>query len=180
MIDPVVGLLIVGALMALFVSASWHKWRALADFEAVLVNYQLVPLTVAHVLRVVVPALELLLALALAYERTRPAAAVAGATLLLCYAAAIAVNLRRERRDLDCGCAAWNERRPIAPWMVVRNVALAGTLAAALVPWSARPLGAVDALTVGGGVVIAVLLYAAIDRLLGQLVPRAAALKGPA
>jgi hypothetical protein len=179
-IDPVVGLLIVGGLMVLFLSASWHKWRALAEFEAVLVNYRLVPRPVAHVLRIAVPALELLLALALAYGPTRPAAAVAGGALLLVYAAAIAINLRRGRRDLDCGCAAWNERRPIAPWMIVRNIVLAGILAASLAPWTTRPLSAVDALTVAGGVVIATLLYAAIDRLLGQVVPRAAALKGQA
>ena len=179
MIDPVVGLLIVAGLMALFLSASWHKWRALPEFEAVLVNYRLVPRPLARLLRSAVPALELLLALALASGPTRAAAAAAGAVLLLLYAMAIAINLHRDRRDLDCGCAAWNERRPIASWMVARNVLLAAMLAVSLAPWSARPLGAVDALTVGGGVVISALLYAAIDRTLGQLVPRAAALKGP-
>jgi len=43
---------------------------------------------------------------------------------------------------------------------------------------SQRALGAIDALTVGGGVVIAALLYGAVDQLLGQVAPRAALLRG--
>ena len=59
--------------------------------------------------------------------------------LLLTYAIAIAINLARGRRDLDCGCAGPNERRPIAAWMVWRNVGIAILLAAVLLPWSAAP-----------------------------------------
>jgi hypothetical protein len=64
--------------------------------------------------------------------------------------------------------------------MVVRNLVLATALAGALLPRSPRPLGAVDALTIGGGAAILALLYVAIDQLLGQIMPRAAALRRPA
>ena len=180
MIDPDVGALILASLALLFATASWHKWRALGEFEAVLVNYRLLPDHVAPLLRFGVPALELAIAVGLLVAPTRAVAAVAGIAVLLGYAAAIGINLGRNRRDLDCGCGLRRDRRSIAPWMVGRNLLLAATLGGALLPWSGRPLEAVDALTIGGGVAILALLYLAIDQLLGEVRPRAAALKGPA
>ena len=180
MMDPDVGALIVAAFALLFASASWHKWRSLAEFEAVLLNYRLAPARLGPLLKVLIPALELVLAGALLFAATRRVAAATGIVVLLGYATAIAINLLRNRRDLDCGCGARDDRRPIAPWMVARNLVLATLLGGAVLPWSARALGAVDALTIGGGVALLALLYVAIDQLLGQVLPRAAALKGPA
>ena len=98
--------------------------------------------------------------------------------LLLAYAAAIAINLRRGRRDLACGCGGPHERRPIAAWMVWRNLLLSGLLGALLLPWSARPMAAADAITIGAGTAVAALLYMSLDRLLAQITPRAALLRG--
>ncbi len=178
--DPDVGALIVAAFALLFASASWHKWRAPAEFESVLLNYRLIPAGLSPALKLLIPSLELGLAIGLLVPAARSAAALAGIVLLAGYAAAIAINLRRNRRDLDCGCGARRDRRPIAPWMVGRNVLLASVLALALVPVAPRELGAIDALTIGGGVAILALLYLATDQLLGQVAPRAAALRRPA
>jgi hypothetical protein len=41
-----------------------------------------------------------------------------------------------------------------------------------------RPLGWTDAITVGGGLTVLALLYVALDRLLGQVMPRTAVLRG--
>ena len=103
-------------------------------------------------------------------------AAAAGAALLLAYAAAIAVNLGRGRRDLDCGCGGPRERRPIGAWMVWRNIVLAALLGTLLLPWTQRPLGAADALTIGAGTAVAALLYLCAEVLLGRVptyLPRA-------
>jgi len=178
MIDPDVGMLISLSGALLFATASWHKWRAHAQFEAVLRSYLLLPAFAVAGVSWVVPAAELALAVGLLLAPTRAASALAGAALLLVYATAIAVNLVRRRIDLDCGCAMRHERRPIARWMVARNLLLAALLAASALSWSERPLGAVDALTVVGGLAIAALLYGAIDQLLGQVVPRIALLRG--
>ena len=62
--------------------------------------------------------------------------------------------------------------------MVWRNVLLAAALAVAALPWAPRTLVATDALTITGGLAVAVLLYMTLDRLLGQVMPRAAALRG--
>ena len=180
MIDPDVGGLIVASLALLFATASWHKWRALTEFGAVLVNYRLVPDRLAPLLRFFVPALELSIAIGLLVAPLRAAAVLTGIAVLLGYASAIGINLRRGRRELDCGCGARRDRRPIAPWMVWRNLLLAATLSAALLPWSPRGAEVVDVLTIAGGIAIVALLYLAIDQMLGEVGPRAAALRRPA
>jgi hypothetical protein len=177
-LDPGLGYVIVIGFALLFAHAALGKWRAIAAFCAVLANYRLFPASLNAALGVLVPAAESAVALLILPAATRPWAAGAGSTLLLAYAAAIAANLRRGRYDLDCGCAGPLDRRPIAAWMVWRNVALAALLAASVPPWSARPLGWIDAITVGGGLITLALLYAALDRLLGQVMPRTAVLRG--
>ncbi len=180
MIDPDLGLLVLAGIGLLLLSASWHKWRALPEFESVLVNYRLLPASLAPLFKWLVPAIELGIAVALAVGPARRAATAAGVLLLVGYAAAIAINLRRHRFELDCGCGARNDRRPIASWMVVRNLVLAAALATTAAPWTVRDLGAVDALTVGGGVTIAALIYLTVDELLGRVVPAAARRGSPA
>ena len=177
MVDPDIGALIVAGMALLLASASWHKWRALPEFESVLAAYHLVPQAIAGAAARLVPAIEVAIAAALLVGPTRSWAALAGAALLLAYAGGIAINLRRGRRDLDCGCAGPEDRRSIAPWMVVRNVVLAAALGVAAVPWSVRPLGPIDALTIGGGLATLAVLYHAVDRLLGQVMPRGATLR---
>jgi hypothetical protein len=177
-LDPGIGYAMAGAFALLFAHAALGKWRSPAEFRAVLANYRLVPAPLAAALTWLVPALESAIALALLAAPARVVAALAGAVLMLAYAAAIAANLRRGRYDLDCGCGGPAERRPIAAWMVWRNVVLAAALAAIGPQWSARALGWTDLPTVAGGVAVATLLYVALDRLLGQVMPRTAALRG--
>src|SRR3979490_1443457 len=170
MIDPAIGAMLAGALALLFVSAAFNKLRSLQRFAEVFRAYRLLPEAVAR-LSWLVPALELTVGVGLL---ARPSRAAAGAALLLAYAAAIAINLQRGRRDLACGCGGPHERRPIAAWMVWRNLLLSGLLGALLLPWSARPMAAADAITVGAGTAVAALLYMSLDRLLAQITPRAA------
>jgi len=176
--DPGVGYVIVIAMTALLLSAARAKWRAPAEFLAVVVNYRVLPGPLAGVAALALPACEATLALLLLFTPTRRAAALGGALLLLVYAGAISINLWRGRRDLDCGCAGPAERRPIAAWMVWRNVILASMAAAIALPWQARALSWADAITVVGGVTTLAILYAALDRLLGEVLPRTAALRG--
>jgi methylamine utilization protein MauE len=177
MIDPAVGALLAGAFTLLFASAALHKLADLRRFAEVLHAYALVPAALAR-LAFLVPLLELMVGAALLAAGSRTGAAAAGAALLLVYASAIAINLARGRRDLTCGCGGPNDRRPIAVWMVVRNLLLAGLLAVTLLPWVPRALGAADALTIGAGTAVAALLYMSLDELLGRVAPRVAAWRG--
>lgn len=170
MIDPAVGALLAGAFALLFASAAFHKLLDLGRFTAAFRAYQVVPPALGAV-SLLVPLLELAIAAGLLAARSRSGAAAAGAALLLAYATAIAINLGRGRRDLDCGCGGPRERRPIGAWMVSRNVVLAVLLGALLLPWTQRPLGAADALTIGAGTAVAALLYMCVDVLLGRAAP---------
>jgi len=178
MLDPAIGMLLVGCLALLFASAALHKVRNLARFTEVLRAYRVLP-DAAGRLAAAVPVLELAVAIGLLIPTTRPPAALTGVALLFTYAAAIAVNLVRGRRDLACGCGGPDEARPIAPWMVLRNLALALLLAGTLAPWQVRAMLATDVLTIGGGVAVATLLYMSLERLLGRVGPRTAILRGP-
>jgi len=177
MIDPAVGALLAGAFALLFVSAALDKLRSLQGFAEVFRAYRLLPDGVAR-LSWLVPALELTVGVGLLARRSRAGAGAAGAALLVAYAAAIAINLQRGRRDLACGCGGPHARRPIAAWMAWRNLLLAGLLAPMLLPWIVRPMAAADAVTIGAGTAVAALLYMSLDRLLAQVTPRTAPLRG--
>src|SRR5215472_6086477 len=135
-IDPAVGLLLVGVVALLFGSAALHKLRDLRRFEEIFAAYGVASAISRWRLSWIVPVLELASALGLLADVTRPYAAALGALLLLSYAIAIGINLRRGRRDLACGCGGPDERRPIAPWMLWRNVVIALVVLSTLAPWS--------------------------------------------
>jgi len=165
-VDPAVAALILLCTAGLFGSAALHKFRALHQFDAVFEAYGIVPRALRRPLSRSVPVIEALLAVGLLLDVARRPAAGVGIALLLAYAAAIGVNLSRGRRDLACGCGGPDERRPIAGWMVWRNILLAGLLAATLLPWAGRPWALTDLATVGCGSMAASLIYLILDRLL--------------
>ena len=176
MIDPAIGTLLAGAFALLFASAALHKARDLAVFAAIVRAYRVLPAGIE--VSWALPVLEVGVAAGLLLPAARVSAALLGALLLLIYALAMAVNLHRGRRELSCGCGAPQERRPIARWMVGRNLLFTALLAALTLPWTPRPLQGVDLLTVGVGAAIVTLLYMSADRLLGRLVPRVALWEG--
>jgi hypothetical protein len=168
-LDPAIGLLLAAAIALLFASASAHKLRDLKRFDEIFSAYGLLTGVARLRMSWSVPVLELAVAGGLLFDESRPYAATVGIVLLLTYAAAIAVNLRRGRRDLACGCGGPDERRPIAPWMVWRNILVALCLAATFVPWTARPLNFTDAVTVVFGLLTLALIYLCVDQLMGYL-----------
>jgi hypothetical protein len=179
-LDPALGLLIVAGCALLFAAAAVHKLRSPAHFTEVFAAYAVLPAAVARAAAPLVPWVELTAAAALIWAPGRRAGIAAAIGLLLAYALAIAVNLRRGRRTLDCGCGPASHARPIAAWMVWRNLLLALAAAAAILPWSMRGIGPTDWLTVGGALAALTVLYLALDRLLGDIAPRARAMRGGA
>jgi hypothetical protein len=167
-IDPAIACLIVACTALLFAAAALHKLRDLRRFGGIFAAYGLLPFAVGRHSSRAVPLLEAAVAVGLLYDRSRAPATCVGIVLLLAYAGAIAVNLRRGRRDLACGCGGPDDRRPIAGWMVWRNISIAILLATALLPWSPRPLVLTDAVTMGFGTAACALVYLCLDRLLGH------------
>ena len=169
LLDPAIGSLIVGCFVLLFASAASHKLRDLEQFAQIFADYGIAPALNRWRVAWLVPLAEIVIAAALLAPMSRAVAAALGAGLLLSYALAIAVNLRAGRRAIACGCGGLNDRRPIAAWMVWRNLLLALVLAVVLLPWQARALEWTDGVTLGCGVAAMTLLYVCAERLLGEL-----------
>lgn len=177
MLDPLFGYSLSAAFALLFAQAALQKWRSLSHFEAVVSAYRLSSGAVTAMLKWLVPSIESGVAVALLFSTSRSLGVIVGAAVLVLYAGGIALNLKRGRVDLDCGCAGARDRRPIAPWMVVRNVVMAVCLLPLGVAWSTRTLDAIDWLSIGGALVIIGLLYLTLDRLFGQVMPAVRRLK---
>jgi uncharacterized membrane protein YphA (DoxX/SURF4 family) len=169
MLDPVIGSLLVSCFALLFVTAASHKLRDLKQFAQVFAGYGIAPVVHRWHLSWLVPLLEIMVAIGLLLPATRAAAVAAAAALLLSYAIAIAINLRAGRNLVACGCGGPDQRRPIAGWMVWRNLILAAALGPAMLPWDARELEWTDAATLGFGLLAIALLYACAERLVGEI-----------
>jgi uncharacterized membrane protein YphA (DoxX/SURF4 family) len=168
-LDPAIGSLIVGCFALLFLSAASHKLRDLRQFAEVFAAYGIAPAIHRWQLAWLVPVLEAAVGAGLVAPGVRAGAAAIGAGVLLSYALAIAINLRAGRNAIACGCGGLDERRPIAAWMVWRNLLLALVLGVELRPWSVRALEWTDAATIGFGLAAIALLYSCAERLLGGL-----------
>ena len=178
MLDPVVGVLIVGCIAILLASAGAHKLRDPRRFDEIFAAYGVIPGIAKLRLSRLLPFLEIGLAAGMLINASRPLVGVVVIALMLTYAAAIEINLRRGRRDLACGCGGPDDRRPIASWMVWRNIVVSAAVAISLFPWSARPLVPMDGVTIVFGVITVSLLYLCVDLLLGDVARRTAQLRG--
>jgi hypothetical protein len=176
-LDPALGYLIIVGIALLFASAGAHKLRDLARFADVFAAYRVLPNALARRLAWLIPSLELGVAAGLLWGPSRRTAVIAAFVVLIAYASGLGLNLLRGRRDLDCGCGTARNHRAIAAWMVWRNLILAAALGIALLPWSRRSFDLTDLLTVMGGLTVGVTLYAAVDRLLGDVAPKAMLLR---
>jgi len=168
-LDPAIAVLILSCAAVLLATAAIHKLRDLRRFDEIFTAYGLIPGRVRLRLSRLVPLLEGLLAVGLLLDVSRRLAVISAMALLAAYALAIAINLGRGRRDLACGCGGPDDRRPIAAWMVWRNVLMALLLGLVLLPWGSRPWMWTDLVTVVFGTAACALVYLCIDRLLEQL-----------
>jgi Methylamine utilisation protein MauE len=167
-LDPAIGWTVVLVLAGVFGAAALAKLRALDAFVGVVHNYRLVPEPLERWVAYGLPVIELAIAVCVLVPAARAPAALAAAALLALFAGAMAINLGRGRRDIDCGCFATVLRQRLSWPLVVRNLLLAA-LALLVVPGlSARSLGWLDFVTIGGAATALVLVYAAASRLFGS------------
>ena len=162
--DPVVALVLRGALGALFVFAAVHKLRDRRHFDGTMLDYRILPARAALSIARFLPGVEL--ALAVGLIAGSGLAALVAAALLTVYGAAIAINLARGRRSIDCGCGG--PAQPLGPGLVVRNALLAAGALTLLLPVTDRVPGILDFTTVAAAVGALMLLYAAAAQLVAQ------------
>jgi len=158
--DPVLDLVLRGALAALFASAALHKLRDAGAFRDVVRAYRLLP-DAAVSAAPVIAAAELAVAAALVLPAMRTSGALGAVALLAVYSIAIGVNLGRGRRTIDCGCGALGARQPISEWLLARNALLALAALMTLRTPVPRAIVWIDWLTVAGGVAVAACVWTA-------------------
>jgi Methylamine utilisation protein MauE len=164
MIAPVDPLLVWIARAALAVLLAHAALAKLADrplFEQHMAAYRL-PHPLLPALAWALPLLELAAA-ALLLTPWRMAGALLAGALLLIYGAGMALALA-QGRELDCGCGG--EPLPVSWALVARNAVLASVAGFAAWPAAARALGWQDFLVVAAAVLLATLLYAALNQVL--------------
>ena len=175
MIDPVVAVVLRGALALLFVSAALHKLRDLQAFRVALGDYELVPWPLTGLVAPALVAAELGVAALLLTPWAQPWGFAAAALLLALYTAAVGVNLLRGRRAIDCGCFGPALRLELGGGLVARNALLIAGALAGLLPSAPRALTALDGLPIVAAIGFLSAAYAAAS----QLLANAPALRAP-
>ena len=169
LLDPALPLTAAFAVAGILIATAIPKLRAPAYFVEIVVEYRILPETLARLLGRSLPWIELVAALALMSSAARLPAAYALALLVSAFALAIAINLMRGRSRIDCGCGL-GEASSVLSWpMLGRNAFLLALLAVAACDSSARSLMAIDALTVVVGGAALIGLYLTADYLLANL-----------
>jgi hypothetical protein len=157
-IDPALALVVRLGGALLLLGAAGHKLRDRERFRAALAGHRLLPERSVRLAAALLVALEIGLGLGLL---AAPAVAVGAAGLLAVYAGAIGVNLARGRRHIDCGCGG--SPQGLSGWLVARNLLVATALAACAAPSNGRGLVLLDGVSIGAGVAVLALLWAAMD-----------------
>jgi hypothetical protein len=134
MTQATAAVLTVQLLMAfILASAAWGKLARIEMFASILSQYSLLPERLTASAARLVPAIELAVAVGLIIPSTREVEVFLAVGLLLAFSAAIAANLLRGRASIRCGCSfSSGAGDQLRWWMVVRNLLLAGALAASL------------------------------------------------
>ncbi len=168
-VDPVLPLTASAFSAGLLCLSALAKRRAPLRFRAALQAQAIFPArNVAFIARLIAPlelaAATLAAAAFLSYQLTRELriiAATVGVALYLGFALALMLNLLRGRRDIDCGCFFSATAVDLSPrlsyWQVVRNLALAVSLAS-LIPAPTRAVQPLDYATALGFATLAGLI----------------------
>lgn len=164
-IDPAITIALSLGLAALFAAGAVHKLRSPREFFAIVRNYRLMPTWLAPVIGSAIVAAEFAIAAGLLLAEWRQEVAVGAAVLLATYGLAIAINILRGRTAIDCGCSFGARGDQLTWWLPLRNAALALAALAVALPAAPRPLGWLDALSIGLFVLGAAVLYATFEAL---------------
>jgi hypothetical protein len=167
-LDPIVALVAHYCVALLFLSAGYAKATALPQFRATMVDYELIPGSLAGIAAVGLVAIEIAIAIAAVFPATARGAMIGAAVLLVVYAGAIGINLARGRRDIDCGCMGPANRQLLSGWLLLRNGLLAALALIGTSAISERPLHAADFVLVAVALLGAAALYAAINQLMAN------------
>jgi len=108
----------------LFLSTSVTKFRKKEEHVATVINYRILPPSLAYPFARAEMATELAAGILLCVGLFQQAAALLCILLLAVYSCAIAINLVRGRREVSCGCGGIAGNHTLSWWLVLRNFTL--------------------------------------------------------
>lgn len=167
-LDPVLARTCGAALAVILVLGAWQKLRDLAVFEASVELYRLLPESLVPLFARLFPVAEAMAGIALLFDATRTAGFVLGVLVLGAATAGVAINVARGHTDIDCGCGGAEGHTRLSWALVARNGVLLALLALGAQAGSDRSLVWIDYLSVAGGTLMLLTLYAAANQLLAN------------
>lgn len=176
-LDAVVARACGAAIALILLLGAIDKLRDRALFEAVVVNYRVLPRgAVTQAFALLLPLVEIAAALLLLWPAQRVLGAALAVALMAVFAAGIGLNLLRGRRDIDCGCGGASGRQLLSWWLVARNALLALLAVAGAAEGGARALSWLDGFTAAAATLALLALYVSFNQL-GANAPRLQSLR---
>lgn len=167
-LDPVLARTCGAALAVILVLGAWQKLRDLAVFEASVELYRLLPESLVPLFARLFPVMEAVAGVALLFDTTRTAGLVLGLLVLGAATAGVAINVARGHTEIDCGCGGAEGHTRLSWALVVRNAVLLALLVLGAQAGGDRSLVWIDYLSVAGGTLMLLTLYAAANQLLAN------------
>ncbi len=167
-LDPVLARVSGAALVVILLVGAWQKLRDPAVFEASVELYRLLPERLVPLFARLFPLLEAMAGVALLFEASRPIGFALGLAVLGTATLGVAINVLRGHTEIDCGCGGAEGHTRLSWALVVRNAVLLVLLAAGAQAGAERGLVWIDYLSVAGGTLVLLALYAAANQLLAN------------
>lgn len=168
LIDLVLARACGAALAVILLLGAWQKLRDVAVFEAAVELYRLLPAPLVPLFARVLPMLEAAAGAALLLETSRGIGLVLALTVLGVSTGGVLINLLRGHTNIDCGCGGAEGNTRLSWALPVRNAALMAMALVGAQTGLARPLVWVDFISVAGGTLALLGIYAAGNQLLAN------------
>ncbi len=167
-LDPVLARVCGAALAVVLLSGAWQKLRDLAVFEASVDIYRLLPDALVPLFARAFPLLEALAGAALLFDSTRSAGLVLSLAVLGVATAGVIANLLRGHTEIDCGCGGAEGHTTLSWALPARNTVLLIAAVLGGQDGGSRDLMWIDYLSVAGGTLALLGLYAAANQLMAN------------
>lgn len=167
MIDPVIQIIMMAVVSAIFIVAVAHKLVSIQTFKDQLNDYKLISERWVPLFALLIPVFEAGSVFLYLYPETRSIGGVALVSLLLIYIGAIGINLLRGRSEIDCGCAG-KKQQHLGSWLLLRNSIIIFFIILSLFEFDNRSLLFFEWLMVATSVFVFLILYWSLNNLLAN------------
>lgn len=167
-LDPVLARACGAALAVVLLTGAWQKLRDVAVFEASVDIYRLLPEALVPLFARAFPVLEALAGVALLFDTTRAAGLLLSLAVLGVATAGVIANLLRGHTEIDCGCGGAEGHTTLTWALPARNTLLLIVAVLGGQDGSGRDLLWIDYLSVAGGTLALLGIYAAANQLMAN------------